>query len=385
MSYNKEMIHNFIRTFIPALNHAHQYTTSHPHAVTSAHEAYAHLLKAIDRSDDLSLMIIEDRIVIHEKPLEDSPYVGRFVRYFKSLGIEHLCIEQGISLEEMTAFIGLLTTSSRGSWHSTGSFPHIRFGKVGVDDAIDTSEGMDGGKQGGLFEDIQREDFNLMADVYSAVKKGHTLPGSEISRIVNNIITAIQQESSVLLAFSPLRILDEYTFTHSTNVSILNLAQAMALGIEDEALHDIGVAAILHDMGKIFVPEEILNKPGTLTDAEWEVIREHPQKGAEYLLENPGISPLAVVVAYEHHMQYDCSGYPKASKDRQQNLGSQITAISDVFDAMRTKRIYRDAFEAKAIADHMTSLAGTSLNPLLTRNFLLLMQKMHQAPNPQTE
>jgi HD-GYP domain-containing protein (c-di-GMP phosphodiesterase class II) len=198
----------------------------------------------------------------------------------------------------------------------------------------------------------------------------------EIKNLVTDLIAAIRHESSVLLSFSPLRVLDEYTFTHSTNVSILNLAQAMALGIKGEELHEIGVAALLHDTGKLYVPEEVLNKPGKLTDTEWESIRQHPQKGAEYLLENPGIPPLAVVVAYEHHMQYDNSGYPQVSKDWRQNICSQMTAISDFFDAMRTKRIYRDDLETNIIADQMAKMSGTAFNPILTRNFLVLIEQM---------
>lgn len=150
----------------------------------------------------------------------------------------------------------------------------------------------------------------------------------------------------------------------------------MALGIKGEELHEIGVAALLHDTGKLYVPEEVLNKPGKLTDTEWESIRQHPQKGAEYLLENPGIPPLAVVVAYEHHMQYDNSGYPQVSKDWRQNICSQMTAISDFFDAMRTKRIYRDDLETNIIADQMAKMSGTALNPILTRNFLVLIEQM---------
>lgn len=328
--HRRETVHNFICTLVRALNCAHQYTTSHPHTVTSINAAYLQLLEAIGADSEFTLMIIEDRIVIAEEPLEDSHYIGRFVRYFKNLGIQHLKMEQGISLEEMTAFMAMLITS-RGSRSPVGSFPHIQFGKVEMSDVEDDSEKEGVEETDHLFDDIQRQDFNLMTEVCRAAKEHRRLPDLEISRIVNNIITAIQHESSVFLAFSPLRILDEYSFTHSTNVCILNLAQAMALGIEDEALHDLGVAAMLHDTGKIFVPEELLNKPGNLTDAEWEIVRQHPQKGAEYLLDNPGISPLAVIVAYEHHMKYNCSGYPKGSADRQQHLGSQMTAVSNVF------------------------------------------------------
>jgi len=122
-----------------------------------------------------------------------------------------------------------------------------------------------------------------------------------------------------------------------------------------------------------------LNKPGKLTDIEWQMIQSHPIRGAEYLLENPGISPLAVVVAYEHHMQYNNSGYPHVPKDWRQSICSHMTAISDFFDAMRTKRIYRDSIETKIIADQMAKMSGTTLNPLLTRNFLVLIDEMLQS------
>jgi len=218
-----------------------------------------------------------------------------------------------------------------------------------------------------------------MENVYGAIKKEQSLPDREIRDAVTDIISAIKQESSVLITFSPLRILDEYTFTHSTNVCILTVAQAMALKIKEEMLHDMGVAAMLHDIGKIFVPEEVLNKVGKLTDGEFELIKLHPQKGAEYLIDKPGIPPLAIVVAYEHHMLYDYSGYPKVSNNWRQNICSQMVTISDYFDALRTKRVYRDSLETKIITDQMTKMAGAALNPVLAKNFLLLLQKLFEA------
>ncbi|MBA4391274.1 MAG: hypothetical protein C0399_10095 [Syntrophus sp. (in: bacteria)] len=228
------------------------------------------------------------------------------------------------------------------------------------------------------FKTIHTQDLDLMADVYDAAKRNHDLPDREIKRVVTDIITAIKQGSSMLLTFSPLRVLDEYTFTHSTNVCILTLAQAMALKIKDELLHAIGVAAMLHDIGKIFIPEEVLNKQGALNDTEWELIKRHPQKGAEYLIDKPGIPPLAIIVAYEHHMFYDYTGYPKVSNNWQQNICSQMATISDYFDALRSKRIYRDSMEIEIITEQMTNMSGKTLNPFLTKNFLLLLNKLMQ-------
>jgi hypothetical protein len=378
-SRKRDLINNFLCAFIPAVTHAHQYTTAHHLTAVAINAAYAHLLEAIGKDPSIAFMIIEDRVIMYDEPLEDTLFSSRFVRIFKHRGIQHLRILQGITEEEMVAFIEVLTARSPIS-EDMDYLPNVQLGKVSVGYKAEEGDGgyAIGGPGDAHFGSLQANGLNLTSDIYQAVKNNKKLPITEIRNSVSDMITAIRQESSVLLSFSPLRMLDEYTFTHSTNVCILNLAQAMALGIKGDSLRDIGVAALLHDTGKLYIPEEILNKPGKLTDAEWEMIRSHPQRGAEYLLDNPGIPQLAVVVAYEHHMQYDNSGYPRVSRDWRQNICSQMTAISDFFDAMRTKRIYRDALETKIIADQMTKISGASLNPVLTKNFLILIEKMVQ-------
>lgn len=378
-SRKRDLINNFLRTFIPAVTHAHQYTVSHKLAGVAINSAYSHLAEAIGRDQSLTFMIIDDRVIMYDEPLEDTLFSSRFVRIFKNRGIQHIRISQGITEDEMTALIEMLTSRSPLS-DDMDCLPNVQLGKVSIGfRSNEEGEGFSVGSTGDThFGTIQANSLNLTSDIYHAVKHNGKLPLAEIKNTVTDLIAAIRHESSVLLTFSPLRVLDEYTFTHSVNVCILNLAQAMALGMKGETLRDIGIAALLHDTGKLYVPEEILNKPGKLDDTEWEMIRQHPRRGAEYLLDNPGIPSLAVVVAYEHHMQYDNSGYPTVSRDWRQNMCSQMTAISDFFDAMRTKRIYRDALEAKIIADQMVKISGSSLNPVLTKNFLILIEKMIQ-------
>ena len=133
---------------------------------------------------------------------------------------------------------------------------------------------------------------------------------TDIVATVSGFIKAFRREVNPLMALAPLRSLDEYTFTHSVDVCILNLAQGISLQIEGELLHDLGIAGMLHDVGKLFVPKEITNKSEELTAAEWGEMRRHPVTGAKYLLDNPGVPRLAVLTAFEHHMKYDLSGYP---------------------------------------------------------------------------
>jgi HD-GYP domain-containing protein (c-di-GMP phosphodiesterase class II) len=384
----QERIHRFFQAFLPAITHAHQYTTSHQLAVSSIHTAYNYLIEAMGTEQALSFLLIDDRVVVDRETLEDSPYSSRLMFLLRSRGIQSISMSNEITIEELTAFITRFI-SSTSPFKENEFAPNIRIFQVGLmskTEDLDNEKAAEEDAQGRLqvayqFKAIERQDHNLIANLYGAVRENKILPDKDIKRVVTNIVNAIKQGFSLLITFSPLRVLDEYTFTHSTNVCILTLAQAMVLKVNDEMLQPIGVSAILHDIGKLFVPEEILNKPGKLTDEDWEYIRQHPRKGAEYLLDKGEITPLATIVAYEHHMQYNYSGYPKVPSHWQQNLCSQMTTIADYFDALRTKRVYRDSIEMEIIAEQMTNMAGSNLNPLLINNFLLLLKNLSSGRN----
>jgi HD-GYP domain-containing protein (c-di-GMP phosphodiesterase class II) len=201
--------------------------------------------------------------------------------------------------------------------------------------------------------------------------------------LVAGFITAFRNEANPLMALVPLREMDEYTFNHSLNVAILNLAQGMSLGMQGQLLHDVGIAGMLHDIGKLKVGSEILSKNGPLNEAEREQMNRHSLLGAEYLLNLPGVPRLAIITAFENHIKYDFSGYPKVPKWWGINLCSQITMVSDYFDALRSKRQYRDAMEFPVVAGTMLKEAGTGLNRALTLNFLRILLTMGEEWKPQ--
>jgi HD-GYP domain-containing protein (c-di-GMP phosphodiesterase class II) len=206
------------------------------------------------------------------------------------------------------------------------------------------------------------------------VKKHKKMKIAGIHEIVAGLVDSLRREAVPFIALAPLHSMDRYTFTHSINVCILNLAQAMSLGIEGQALHDIGIAAMLHDIGKLFLPVELINKQDALEAGEWDLIKQHPIRGAQYLLESPGIPRLAVVTAFEHHLKFNQGGYPKVPPGWQQNYCSQITTISDFFDAMHTKRSYRKSLEVEEVAAIMESVMGVELHPFLTKNFFHILR-----------
>jgi HD-GYP domain-containing protein (c-di-GMP phosphodiesterase class II) len=213
-------------------------------------------------------------------------------------------------------------------------------------------------------------------EIYEAVKNSRRLQVVGLSEIITGFINIFASYADPLLALVPLRNMDEYTFTHSLNVCLLNLAQATALGIEGQMLHDIGLSAMLHDVGKLFVPEDILNKPGKLDAREWTLMQQHPVRGAEFLLDTPGVPRMAVINAYEHHLRFDLRGYPHVKFTWQQNLCSQITGISDLYDSLRTRRPYREPIPREDVMTSIEALSGTQLHPMLARNFLQLIRKI---------
>jgi response regulator RpfG family c-di-GMP phosphodiesterase len=139
-------------------------------------------------------------------------------------------------------------------------------------------------------------------------------------------------------------------------------------------LHHIGVASLLHDVGKIFIPEEILNKPGKLTQDERKIIETHTVKGARYLMGINGIPKLAVLCALEHHLKYDGSGYPSIKGGWRPNITSQLISVADVFDALRSKRAYHDDIPIEKIVGILNSEKGTTFNPQLVEHFLRLIR-----------
>jgi len=292
-------------------------------------------------------------------------------------GIGHIKLVRGVTLEEIQAMVENLSKQNSGCVISSTS--NIRYGKVEVRFSCKIADSQrDNSSVGQAGAPIFDEEMAKYSEICEGIKKHKTLKVAGIMEIVSGFIATVKSEAEPLLALAPIRSSDEYTFSHSANICILTLAQAMALKIDGPLLHDIGIAALLHDVGKFFIPEEVLNKPGRLDDDDWKLVKQHPLWGAQYLLDTPGVPHLAIIAAYEHHLKYDFSGYPAVPAAWQQNLCSQMTTVSDFFDALRTKRPYRGAMEVEKISAIMLEIAGTELHPVLTKNFLKIMDRISE-------
>jgi len=368
-----------IRHLVSAISNVSLYSLEHLQVGRLCAAARTDLLEVMGIEDDVDLLLVENELVFADIPLTSSMYVNRFSLALKNRGIGRLRLLQGVTDQELKLLVACLARQA-GADTEVRSTDHVRFGRLEVRTAASfigkgTEWGDDGQRRTPRLEEIPAEELARFMDIYQGVRRHRKLHVVGIAEVVTGFVNAFQQVGNPLLALAPLRALDEYTYTHSTNVCILNLGQAMALGIEGPLLNDIGIAAMLHDIGKLFIPEEILKKADSLEEDEWKLVRQHPLKGAQYLLDTPGVPRLAVVTAFEHHMKFDGSGYPDVPAGWRQNLCSQMTTVSDFFDALRTSRAYRGALEYDEVSGIMLGLAGSHLHPLLTRNFLKILRQ----------
>lgn len=181
-------------------------------------------------------------------------------------------------------------------------------------------------------------------ETMSAVRMGRGVSLRRVKRAVQSIVDQVLNNETSIIGMTVLRDYDEYTFAHSVNVCIFSVALGKKLGFGRHELYELGLGALLHDIGKIRMPHEVINKPGRLTDAEWEMIREHPTEGLLTLFEMRSVSELplrAMLVAYEHHMKTDLTGYPLSRRPRRSHLFSRIVAVADAFDAATSRRSYQ--------------------------------------------
>lgn len=222
---------------------------------------------------------------------------------------------------------------------------------------------------------LTESELNELKELYLRAKRHKKINVRSVDNMVMGFVKSFRQEMNPLSLLASLKSVNEYTFTHVTNVCILTMSLAEYVGFTGEQLHKIGVASLLHDIGKIFIPDEVLSKPGMLTPAERKMIETHTVKGARYLMGVEGVPKLAVLAALEHHQKFDGNGYPSIKGGWTPNITSQLISVADVFDAMRSKRSYQESHSLEKIEGVLTKGKDTSFNPILVDYFLKMIRR----------
>jgi len=368
-----------LREAASAVGNFRYYGAGHPHTLERIGTAGRELAALLEKVPSITLFFVADRLVVNDHPLSAiGPSVEKFVDLLKEKGVERLTFQRGVLARELTDFLAQLAEKGGAPICST---PGIRLGKVEFEDAGGApGEPATPAEPGGPIKPAEGfvvlgdGEFDRIREIYFRAERRKRLDVRDVDVIVRKFIGVLLTHLNPVRLLITVKSAHEYTFTHAVNVGILTIVQARALGFAGRTLHEIGIASMLHDVGKIFIPAEILSKPGELTPAERAVIETHTIKGGRYLLEQEGLPMVAPLAAFEHHIKFDGSGYPFITSDWKPSLISQMIAIADVFDALRSRRSYGEPKTQEEILKIFSENRGVAFHPLLLDSFLALIK-----------
>jgi HD-GYP domain-containing protein (c-di-GMP phosphodiesterase class II) len=349
------------------------YDADHPQVTRTLGRVIESLATACKerRQEEVTFLIVDQDLILDQHALRrGGPYQRSFVQALKQRGIERLTLARGLDGAECEQFLGAMN----GSW-APASTAHLIVGRVAA--AIDAPVATEPGrltKRPDRVEPLSAGLLDRAKHAFGQQRGGGRGGLAQFEGIVWSLMDAVSQTAGQMLALAPLREHDEYLFVHSVNVSMLVLAQARAFGIQGDALHAMGLAGMLHDIGKLGIPRELLRKPGALDEAEWKMMKLHPELGLWHLAQIQDTVPLALVVSFEHHLRFDGQpNYPLLSRPRQPCLASQLTSLADTYDAICSHRTYQKGKGHAAALEILKQRAGSFHDPVLVGHFTRLV------------
>lgn len=378
----EQLIEDFITYLTNATRNKVIYPSGHPIIMRSLMRTFEILETLMEEKEEINIAVVGDELIFEGMHLHEiSTALYGFTRDLRQRGIEKITFLKGLKNEEFLGLIDVLTMAQEKLKNSGGpikalaskGIKNITLGKIGA--LKETQPELGHGEE---FKTKAKEFYKDAVDAIKRIvedigfKKRVNIEKARSA--INSMVASIQRNRTPLVTLASLKAHDEYTFSHAVNVAVLTLVQGEALGLDRQTLNDLGIAGLLHDMGKLKVPEEILKKPGKLTSEEFELIKLHPADGAKILMNTPGISKLAYVVTFEHHIKYDLSGYPVVSREKGGlNLGSMLVRIADTYDAMRSNRYYAKEIPPEKTIKEMEESSGKEFEPVLLRRFIRLI------------
>jgi putative nucleotidyltransferase with HDIG domain len=347
------------------------YAREHPLVARNVEGLLAALKPLLAAAPSLTVGIVGTELVVADTPLpKASASMVDLIKRLSAHHIERITFDRGVTADDVLAFmLAIAALTGRAEGEPQLTFPHIRVGRISAEERRDDGVANDMAAIRRLYSNA----VQVAESVWdSAATEGQPdLPAA--LQAIDGLADAVAENRTAVMALTAMRAYDNYTFTHMVNVSILTMGQARALGIDGKLLREFGLSALMHDIGKVRTPKEILNKPEKLTDEEFRIMRRHTVDGAEILRRTPEMPVLAPVVAFEHHLRLDGTGYPGGVQRTALNLGTMLCSIADVYDAMRSQRGYQEAFATDRILAVLTRNDGVQFDQHLVRRFVQLL------------
>jgi putative nucleotidyltransferase with HDIG domain len=369
---HQKQAEELVRRLAAALRGSELYSPTHP-LVQRGIDALARAVgEGLTAAPQIIVGFVGDEVVVDgtRLPRGSASLIG-FARDLREREIEKITFGKGAAREEIRGFVRVLQDRRSpvpiADRLTAGGVRAITVGKIVVEEAEDDTSGIAAARR------VYATAVETAESLWNAAKAGDQPDPAAARTIIDGLAKLVSQDRTSLMALTALKTYDNYTFTHMVNVSALAMAQARSLNLEGPLLREFGFAALMHDIGKVNTPLEVLNKPDKLDKGEFEIMKRHVVDGAHILRRTPEMPALAPIVAFEHHLKQDLSGYPENIGSRQLNLCTMIVSIADVFDALRSNRPYRQGLATDRIRAIMGEQGNPAFNQTLLKRFVNLM------------
>jgi len=361
-----------VRRLAAALRGTDLYSPTHPLVQRGIDALSIAALEALQAAPSVVVGFIGDEVVVDavRLPRGTASLVG-FARDLREREIDKITLSRGLTRDEIRNLVAALSERTSATplpdRLTARGVRHVTLGRIVVEEVSDNQAGIAAAQR------LYTTAVETAETLWQAAKAGDRPDPAAARKIIDGLARLVTQDRTSLMALTALKKYDNYTFTHMVNVSALAMAQARALNVEGALLREFGFAALMHDIGKVNTPLEVLNKPDKLTKEEFDIMKQHVVDGAHILRRTPEMPALAPIVAFEHHLKQDLSGYPENIGSRKLNLCTMIVSIADVFDALRSNRPYRQGLATARIRSIMGEQGSPAFSQPLLKRFVNLM------------
>lgn len=374
MSNEPLVAHKIVTLLMATSKNLLLYPAAHPQIIGAVEALWQEIFTYLRGNRRLVISIADGEIFLDRELLVDASLSGQeFVTACASKNINRIVFLPGVTQQEIIGFLTVLNMDF-GSGQPDVAAELQKAGVTQIEIKRLLASGSQPEKPQARINKTHYHHYELavasLGECYSRFQQDRQINIDQVGSIVSWIVGAVASKNPALLALAALRKHDEYICHHSINVAILAATLGTRLGLDQPQLTWLGLGAVLHDIGKIVIPQEIINKPGRLTSDEWQIMKSHPLESVKILSTLPDLAPAAMVVAFEHHLGDDLSGYPEVSAGYQPHFFSRIVRIADTYDGLTSARSYHSAHLPTQALTFLTSSAGDAFNPALVKLFV---------------
>ncbi len=366
----------FLTAVAQAISTMSLYEKGHPARERAVDAAYERALLLQEESARPEFTFLGGEIVLNGRPLPDLK-TWEWGPRLADVGIQRLEFLGPVARGDVESFLkdvqDRLSAPEGGTAElRPASVGTLRYGLVGIHDDRSAEEPEE--LATATLTYTLREEADTVRWLHEELRSERGLQVVEAEAVVRSLSVAMHGDEAFLIPLLRLKQHDQYTTAHALNVAVLSMALAEFLGLAAGEVRTFGIAGLLHDLGKVKIPEEILSKPGGLTDQEREIVQAHPAEGARMILAAKQQLDLAAVVAYEHHIHFSGGGYPTLRYPRKCHQASDLVHVCNAFDAFRSDRPYRPAWPPAQALALIEENAGKEFQPDLAQAFLQMMK-----------